>query len=572
MLDVPKQLFHCDYENCDRTFVRQDLCTRHHERHIKGSSQLARKDTLREGKRKNQLPGRIQRTHLTHQATTDVRSSATSFSSLNTPGPNASITSMVHSPPELESMRPGTSAESSRTALDSQLSSRNSQCTTPMLYCPTRTFEPSPSFKPGTESEPVAMEQSKTGSTAAFARPRPALFQRPVQQHSSNASTASSVTYPAPHVFSYNEPISGPYQIGPTRSSITLPTDAECHLPLYALPSPYTPMSPPKPGKSLGVDSMNLMCMPPLHPNTMRSDSAMAFASKAHLKENQLHGQANEVGFPNTVMSEHASDDWTTLTFNMDYQNQFSLWLSGVLDDNADAQHQPLHAAVPPVQYFEGLDAGGFHQPDLESFCKESTLSHTRRDRLMNIIWQDFLDKNHDHITTERQRILQGDSNESSHILSLEMMQIYIKVFWEHIHRQLPILHRPTFSPDSCEDLLLLTIMTLGASCLDKSWALQTTQAGAKLSNFLAWHLRHIILKDPDFSAPTKLWVFQALLLLEVFEKLYSTRKLHERAHVHHATTLNLMRRAGFLVDSAPVCRILQLASLDVIGKLTRLR
>lgn len=53
---------------------------------------------------------------------------------------------------------------------------------------------------------------------------------------------------------------------------------------------------------------------------------------------------------------------------------------------------------------------------------------------------------------------------------------------------------------------------------------------------------------DADFRPPAKLWVFQTLLLLEVYEKMYSTRALHERAHIHHDTTLTLMRRGSSLI------------------------
>lgn len=57
---------------------------------------------------------------------------------------------------------------------------------------------------------------------------------------------------------------------------------------------------------------------------------------------------------------------------------------------------------------------------------------------------------------------------------------------------------------------------------------------------------------DVDFRPPAKLWVFQTLLLLEIYEKGYSTRALHERAHIHHDTTLTLMRRgSSFLGRSA---------------------
>jgi len=48
--------------------------------------------------------------------------------------------------------------------------------------------------------------------------------------------------------------------------------------------------------------------------------------------------------------------------------------------------------------------------------------------------------------------------------------------------------------------------------------------------------------------------------LLELYEKMYSTRALHERAHIHHATTITLMRRGSSLIgrsalDSPPSVR-----------------
>jgi Fungal specific transcription factor domain len=103
-------------------------------------------------------------------------------------------------------------------------------------------------------------------------------------------------------------------------------------------------------------------------------------------------------------------------------------------------------------------------------------------------------------------------------------------------------------------------MMAIGASCLDKMHGYDITKAGAELSNFLAWHLRWEIFSDVHFRPPAKLWVFQALLLLEIYEKMYSTRALHERAHIHHATTITLMRRGSSLIgrsalDSPPSVR-----------------
>lgn len=47
--------------------------------------------------------------------------------------------------------------------------------------------------------------------------------------------------------------------------------------------------------------------------------------------------------------------------------------------------------------------------------------------------------------------------------------------------------------------------------------------------------------------------IYQALLHLELYEKTYSTRSLHERAHIHHATTITMMRRASFLAGNSPL-------------------
>ncbi|KAH6667719.1 hypothetical protein B0J14DRAFT_619825 [Halenospora varia] len=59
------------------------------------------------------------------------------------------------------------------------------------------------------------------------------------------------------------------------------------------------------------------------------------------------------------------------------------------------------------------------------------------------------------------------------------------------------------------------------------------------------------IFSDCHFRPLTKLWVFQALLLLELYKKMYSTRVLHERAHVNHITTITLMRRGSSLITTA---------------------
>ena len=130
---------------------------------------------------------------------------------------------------------------------------------------------------------------------------------------------------------------------------------------------------------------------------------------------------------------------------------------------------------------------------------------------------------------------------------------MYIWSYWYHFNPQLPILHKATFSAESCPNLLLIAVIAIGASCLDKTYGEDVTEDASQLATFLAWHLRGEIFMHTDFRPPAKLWIFQTLLLLEVYEKMYSTRVLHERAHIHHATTLTLMRRGSSLRGRTPL-------------------
>lgn len=221
-----------------------------------------------------------------------------------------------------------------------------------------------------------------------------------------------------------------------------------------------------------------------------------------------------------------------------------------------------------PYFGYDATVSGYFNQPApphqpmsvssiLDTSLPESALSEEKRQQILDLIENRFNENSHAPVKKQKEEFLEGNKDEDSHVLSLHMMQTYIGSYWIHFHTQLPILHRPTFNAANCPPLLLVAMMSLGASCLEKSFGQDVTTICAELANFLAWHLRWEIFMDADFRPPAKLWVFQALILLECFEKMYSTRPLHERAHIHHATTLTLMRRGSSLIgrsalDSPP--------------------
>ncbi|GAM37135.1 hypothetical protein TCE0_022f06793 [Talaromyces pinophilus] len=170
----------------------------------------------------------------------------------------------------------------------------------------------------------------------------------------------------------------------------------------------------------------------------------------------------------------------------------------------------------------------------VDSTPPEAMMSEEKRQDILHLISTRFNETAHSAVNTRKDSLMEGNIDADGHILSLRMMQT------------------PTFVADRTPSLLLLSLMAIGAATLERMHGQTVIDGAAELANFLAWHIRWEIFMDVDCRPPAKLWVFQTLLLLEIYEKGYSTRALHERAHIHHDTTLTLMRRgSSFLGRSA---------------------
>jgi len=140
------------------------------------------------------------------------------------------------------------------------------------------------------------------------------------------------------------------------------------------------------------------------------------------------------------------------------------------------------------------------------------------------------------------------DSGGDLPALNLEMMRDCLHEYWEHVSPRLPIVHQPTFSCNRCPLLLLMVMIALGSA------SLRSRDSSGNLSDYGAFadviitSARFEILTTEEASPPVGLWVAQALLLLEFYEKMYSSRRLHERSHIYHSATLTLLRRGSPLI------------------------
>ncbi|KAI5205012.1 hypothetical protein E4T39_03280 [Aureobasidium subglaciale] len=558
---APKQIFNCDFEGCDRHFVRQDLCARHRERHTKENSHLYRRDAFKHGKLRSSNAVEVQQ-----GLSPDIRSTA-STSSLDSSEPRdvepvtipkphepaLNFNSMVLDPRltnegnfnSTMSTVPFSSTIGNgqyEHVSNSMSESIASRLASHIRYADTVHIPSEDSATPGAMDGRMD-DESHAGNNAMFARPTipPTLSMdmyhlNSMQNMFTPLGNASGAYLPQP----YPSPTNGSSLRSPPAFN-NLP-----NLPQFVPPYGAQVSSP------VGI----------------RSDSVTSYLSKG----GPHHHQSTSFYDPATI--NHLPAGATVPVFNENYGPspsempgvEFISWLfegepTAVFSPHTKApysqaptSHVPLESMRSPNDqvYLESLiRPRSVAKTEQDSVQPECVLSEHRRQWLLDLIASEFRDGRHIHVTAQREKILSGDHNGDTHVLSLRMMQVFCSSFWLHIHPQLPILHRPTFSAETCPDLLLIAMMTLGASCLEPSYGYELTQASAELASFLAWHTRRMIFEDPDFLPPAKLWIFQALLLLEVFEKMFSTTTLHQRAHIHHCTTLTLMRRGSSLVGRA---------------------
>ncbi|KAL2256099.1 hypothetical protein VTK26DRAFT_2190 [Humicola hyalothermophila] len=140
------------------------------------------------------------------------------------------------------------------------------------------------------------------------------------------------------------------------------------------------------------------------------------------------------------------------------------------------------------------------------------------------------------------------DSNGDIPALSVDMMRDCLQEYWDHVSPRLPIVHQPTFSCNRSSIFLVMVMVALGAASLRNRDSSGRFADYGGFADVIILGARSEILTAEDASPPVSLWVAQALLLLEFYEKMYSSRRLHERAHIYHSVALTLLRRGSPLI------------------------
>jgi ribosomal protein S9 len=514
-----KIVFTCSFKGCGKTFVRLDLRSRHEERHTARGSAIGRRDSIVGQSPINDRP----HTGIPHaQGSLSPESSrpATGF-------------------PSIPVLRPSAPYQSPQGSVSSPY--------TPITNTP-----------PAAYAANLVANGGYTDGYSHLASHQAAQ----VRRHSLAHSVAHVANIPPPQ-----PPIAPPpppqYDVVASAPAYTPQTAAQAVS--YVAQQAGMPVSLPS---STYINSQvtpfsRAGGQPYAPPTTTAAGyhEEVANQSSEMMMLDQMSIQATVPVFGTDGLSNKSPyaipDDFVVFLFNppgSDLQRMDSMvqYQSGYDDYQAryGAPYFP-NDGLPPNYYASASHEIMAVNNLLDQNTPEATISEEKSQEIYDFIKERFQERNRPPVEKRRDCVLEGDRADPDHFLSKRMMQAYIGAYWLHFSDQVPILHKPTFSPDKTPTLLLIAMMAIGAACLDRGKETAHVRAGALVSNFLAWSLRFEVFMDDNFAPPSKLWIFQALILLELYEKMFTTREMHERAHIHHATTITLMRRGRSLIGKS---------------------
>ncbi|KAL9593299.1 MAG: hypothetical protein Q9219_007612 [cf. Caloplaca sp. 3 TL-2023] len=593
----PKRIYECNFPGCERQFVRQDLCTRHRERHTARGSHLQRKDVYPQASdarpvlsspvagQRGQFDPLFRPLSTTEGNPSSIPRSSTT--PLGSPHESASLSSHSPIPCRINGIQSHRSSHSgivgdltrpsqaqviprSTDYSRSSLLQRSNSDDQYYAHTASRCYEPKAPLDQIHVPRYDSSMRNENLDTFTSLQPQQ-IFPSSVHSRSSTIpGPASWRSSPTSYVSSTGQHTSFPAHLSDDHSSTGYLRHHDFP-PMLPLPASVYSTAPQMPA-STDRSSYGIANNPQPSIETQRGPETLSTNGFDQIPPDLPTAPYATQGFeaeahdpsPYTI-----PEDFTTWLFtdpqlshfppDGQRQGSMSLGATAFMDESVNAS-RPIHGSSDDAlkDQFDGPVPQ--HPMSVTSIVDpaqtEAILSDAKWHHLLELIESRFNET--DHIAQkQKEDLLSGNRSDPLHVLSLPMLQTYIRSYWYHFHPQMPILHKPTFSADKAQNLLLTAVIAIGASCLDKLHGHHVTQAGADLSSFLAWHLRGEIFKDKDFIAPAKLWVLQALVLLEIYEKMYSTRLLHERAHIHHATTLTLMRRGSSLIgrsalDSPP--------------------
>ncbi|KAF3396448.1 Zinc finger protein klf1 [Penicillium rolfsii] len=153
----------------------------------------------------------------------------------------------------------------------------------------------------------------------------------------------------------------------------------------------------------------------------------------------------------------------------------------------------------------------------------------------------------------------------ASPFFEVDNLKMFFDLYFKHYHPHFPIIHSATFSVIACHPLLLIAILNLGS-------AMAMDEVLFDFGQQVHHSLRLIILNSGIFEPPIPLWCLQALLLVQAYGKMISSRRNYEMAHIFHGTILtvgliqSLMMKRGSIYLTASTSQSTEPSELPQIS------
>lgn len=211
------------------------------------------------------------------------------------------------------------------------------------------------------------------------------------------------------------------------------------------------------------------------------------------------------------------------------FENMNQTFEDNPINNNYEQQHDDQTKTIPITPEYTATTP---EVPD------EDTIWHTVSQKLMKSLFDQKSDSA-SNSPLDACTLPNSFSNElvNSWVSDPILLRRYYQSYFDTYHDHFPIVHKPTFlrRPDKIHPLLMISILTLGTAFAP----VEHFQISLKIHERLRW----LVFSHNDLADDPPLWIFQALILIEAFEKMLSSRKHHELAATFHGSIVILMRR-----------------------------
>ncbi|OOQ83322.1 hypothetical protein PEBR_35100 [Penicillium brasilianum] len=217
-------------------------------------------------------------------------------------------------------------------------------------------------------------------------------------------------------------------------------------------------------------------------------------------------------------------------------------WFFEPMEGNSDRANSPLppqfepdvsiQIQLPTLHDSDSRSRGKIADEEVDIFVDMNAGTHQDND------WAFARSNMLDSVSQLDMQVLQ------SPFFEIDNLKFFLSLYFKHYHPHFPIVHQATFSVLACHPLLLIAILDLGsAMAVDE----MLFHMGQQVHNIL----RLTILNSGIFEPPIPLWCLQALLLVQAYGKMISSRKNYEMAHIFHGTILTMMIRGSFYLAAS---------------------